>query len=169
MPKTADTALPDGAKMLRKLIKDVRVAMLTTVSRDGRLRSRPMLTSEFGFLEGLWFVTRSSSLTAADIRDNLRVNVSYADRKGERYVSISGVAQLVHDPAKVKELWSGRHKEWLTLGKKDPDLRLMRVVVEQAEIWDAKTGHMVPVGETSRAASAQPAAAEELVGAGAQG
>src|SRR6185436_16116036 len=102
---------------------------------DGRLRSRPMLTSQFGFLEGFWFVTRTSSLMAADIRDNQRVNVSYADRKAERYLSIVGIAQLVHDPAKLKELWTGRHKEWFPLGKKNPDLTLLRVVVEEAETW----------------------------------
>ncbi|HEY7412789.1 MAG TPA: pyridoxamine 5'-phosphate oxidase family protein, partial [Vicinamibacteria bacterium] len=42
-----DAAPAEGSpKKLRKLIKDIRIAMLTTVGADGGLHSRPMRTSE---------------------------------------------------------------------------------------------------------------------------
>ena len=168
---TGATEPGNGSKKLRKLLKDARVAMLTTVSRDGRLRSRPMLTSEAG-PDGVWFITRASSLVADEIRDNQRVNVSYADRKGERYVSVAGTARLVNDAARLRDLWTGKHKGWFPLGKKDPDLTLLQIVVDQAEHWDGDEGRMVPVangagpGRERRMPVVMP---EDSPGAGAQG
>ena len=129
-------------RKLRKLIKGTRIAMLTTVASDGRLRSRPMATLKGGFDGDLWFVTRSAAAKTEEIRDNQHVNVAYADTDDDRYVSISGLASLVKDPAKIQELWSRRLREWLPGGKKDPDLALIRVRIDRAEVWDPKTGSM---------------------------
>src|SRR5687767_15882728 len=95
-------------KKLRKLIKGARVAMLTTVAPDGALRSRPMATLKAPFEGDLWFFTRASVAKADEIRDNDRVNVSFADGDDDRYLSISGTASLVRDQARMEQLWSGR-------------------------------------------------------------
>ena len=50
-----------SVKKLRKLMKDIRTAMLTTTARDGSLRSRPMTTSEVEFDGTLWFIARTGS------------------------------------------------------------------------------------------------------------
>jgi general stress protein 26 len=130
-------------RKLRKLIKGTRIAMLTTVASDGRLRSRPMAALKGGFDGDLWFVTRSTAPKAEEIRDNQHVNVAYADPDGDRFVSISGLASLVRDAAKVEELWSRRLRTWFPEGKKDPDLALIRVRIDRAEVWDSKTSSMV--------------------------
>ena len=130
-------------KRLRKLIKGTRIAMFTTVASDGRLRSRPMANLKGGFDGDLWFVTKSSAPKTEEIRDNQHVNVAYANPEDERFVSISGLASLVRDPAKLEELWSRRLRSWFPAGKKDPDLALIRVRIDRAEAWDAKTASMV--------------------------
>lgn len=168
-------------KKLRKLIKGARVAMLTTVAPDGFLRSRPMATLKAPFEGDLWFFTRASAPKADEIRDNDHVNVSFSDGDDDRYLSISGTASLVRDTARLEELWSGRLKNWFPAGKKDPDLALLRVRVDRAEYWDAKTAAMValaglvqspkgsgPTGENRK--SDNPAApGGTTTGAGAQG
>lgn len=130
-------------RKLRKLIKSRRIAMFTTVASDGRLRSRPMANLKGGFDGDLWFVTRSTAPKAEEIKDNQHVNVAYADPEAERYVSISGLASLVREPAKVQELWRRRLRTWFPDGKKDPDLVLIRVRIDRAEVWDSKTSTMV--------------------------
>ena len=130
-------------RKLRKFIKRTRIAMFTTVATDGRLRSRPMANLKGGFDGDLWFVTRSTAPKAEEIKDNQHVNVSYADPESERFVSISGLATLVREPAKVQEIWSRRLRAWFPEGKKDPELALIRVRIDRAEVWNSKTSTMV--------------------------
>jgi general stress protein 26 len=154
-------------KKLRKLMKDIRVGMLTTVDREGRLHSRPMMTSDVQFDGDLWFIARATSGLADHIGTNPHVNVAYADPKGDEYVSVSGLASLVRDDTRLKELWSGRHKAWFPEGKKDPDLTLLKVNVEGAEYWDARSDAV----ELAQFVKSHPlgVSAEEPTGAGAQG
>jgi general stress protein 26 len=130
-------------RKLRTFIKSARIAMFTTVATDGRLRSRPMANLKGGFDSDLWFVTRSSAPKAEEIKDNQHVNVAYADPEAERFVSISGLASLVREPERIQELWSRRLRTWFPGGKKDPELALIRVRIDRAEVWDAKTSTMV--------------------------
>jgi general stress protein 26 len=141
--KGSDDPQKGDLKRLRKLIKGARVAMLTTVAPDGALRSRPMATLKAPFEGDLWFFTRASAPKADEIRDNDRVNVSFSSGDDNRYLSISGTASLVRDKERLEQLWSGRLKNWFPDGKKDPDLALLRVRVDRAEYWDAKTAAMV--------------------------
>jgi general stress protein 26 len=168
-------------KKLRKLIKGARVAMLTTVAPDGALRSRPMATLKAPFEGDVWFFTRASAPKGDEIRENDHVNVSFSDGDDNRYLSISGTASVVRDKERLEELWSGRLKDWFPDGKKDPDLALLRVRVDRAEYWDARTAAMVhlgglvksslagaPVVENRKSDNPAPAAGSTS-GAGAQG
>lgn len=131
---------------LHELIKDIRTAMLTTVEEDGSLRSRPMATQEtdLGDLDGnLWFFTPASSAKVGEVRREQHVNLSYAAPDSNRYVSVSGTARIVRDPAKAKELWNPALKAWFPKGLDDPDLALLRVEVGKAEYWDAPSSKMV--------------------------
>ncbi len=47
----------DNIKKLNNLIKDIRIAMLTTQESDGTLRSRAMGTQQVEFDGDLWFFT----------------------------------------------------------------------------------------------------------------
>ena len=123
---------------LRDQIKDIKIAMLTTVDQDGTLRSRPMGTQDVEFDGDLWFFTKSDSQKVNEIKKDQAVNVSYAGEN--RYVSVSGSAQVVNDKAKMKEFWSPIYKVWFPDGLEDPTLRLLKVNVKQAEYWDNPGG-----------------------------
>jgi general stress protein 26 len=165
-----DAAPAEGSpKKLRKLIKDIRIAMLTTVGADGGLHSRPMRTSEVSRDGELWFITKAGSPKAGEIATNQVVNVTYADAKSGRYVALSGVGRLLRDPEKVLELWNGKYKAWFPQGKNDPDLAILQVSVRRAEYWDSATGKMVPLGQSAPAEPAAAPAGGESTGAGAQG
>jgi general stress protein 26 len=158
-----------SVKKLRKLMRDIRIAMLTTVSRDGGLRSRPMMTSEVEFDGNLWFIASGRSTLSEEITTNANVNVTYVNPKGSRYISVSGIGSFVRDERRLKELWTGKHKAWFPGGKKDPDLMLLRIEVHFAEYWDA-TAAAVQLSlfvrpEPERAS----AGSEDGTGAGAQG
>jgi general stress protein 26 len=142
----------DDVKKLAKLIKGIRVAMLTTEDDDGTLRSRPMETQNTEFDGTLWFFTEAGSHKVDEInRREHQVNLSYADPDGNRYVSVSGVATLVRDRAKIDELWSPALKAWFPKGKDDPDVALLKVDVEKAEYWDAPSSTIVKLAGFTKA------------------
>lgn len=133
----------DDVKKLARLIKGIEVAMMTTEDNDGTLRSRPMQTQEAEFDGTLWFFTHASSHKVHEIHREHRVNLSYADPAGNRYVSVSGLATLVRDRAKIDELWTPALKAWFPAGKDDPEAALLRVDVSKAEYWDAPSSKLV--------------------------
>jgi general stress protein 26 len=130
---------------LNELIEGIEFAMLTTVRTDGSLHSCPMATSQVDADEILWFLSDTDTEKVEALRTDRRVNVSYADPVAGRYVSITGVCQLVRDHEKAKALWTPLYKAWFPKGIEDPNLILLKVHVLQAEYWDAPENRMVEV------------------------
>ena len=130
-------------RKLNELVRDVRIAMLTTVEADGTLRSRPMATQEIESDGDLWFFTEASAPKVQEIQRDQNVNVAYSLPDKQRYVSVSGKGQLVRDRSKAAELWNPAYKAWFPEGLDDPDLALLKVTVEKAEYWDAPSGKVV--------------------------
>lgn len=128
---------------LASLIKDVRVAMLTTIEPGGQLRSRPMTTQQIKFDGRLWFFTEFDSAKVDEIDREQQVGVSYADPDQQVYVSVSGTARVVRDRAKIEELWSPVYKAFFPKGLDDPNIALLCVDAEQAEYWDSPSGRLV--------------------------
>ena len=137
--------MENDIQKLGELIKDIRIAMLTTVDDDGSLRSRPMATQKAAFDGSLWFFTRASSPKVDEVENAHEVNLSYAAPDSNTYVSVSGTAQLIRDPNKAKELWNPILKAWFPQGLDDPDLALLYVNVEKAEYWDSPSSAMVHI------------------------
>jgi general stress protein 26 len=111
---------------LREMMADVHVAMLTTIAAEGQLRSRPMLTPRHEFDGDLWFYTLGTDPKVLEISGNPHVSVTYVNAAQQRYVSLSGVAEIVADRKRLELLWND---ELL------PDLALIRVRVNDAEYW----------------------------------
>lgn len=125
-------------EVMRELIKDIDIAMLTTMDQDGTLRSRPMGTQQTEFDGDLWFFTRVDTGKVAEIQRDSQVNVSYAKPGDNRYVSVSGRATLLNDQAKMDELWDPIYKVYFPEGRDDPRLRLIKVHVDKAEYWQSE-------------------------------
>ena len=151
----------ESVETLAKLIKGVRVAMLTTVEADGYLRSRPMATQETEFDGTLWFFTWIDTAKVHEIERDHHVNVSYANPSDQVYVSVSGTARVTRDPAKAKELWNPLHKAWFPKGLDDPNLGLLRVEIEKAEYWDSPSSTVVQLFGVAKAIVTGKSYAEE--------
>lgn len=134
---TTHTKPDQTIRKLAKLIGEIRIAMLTTETENGALRSRPILTQKTHFDGDLWFITRLDSAKVQEIRQHRQVNLSYVRLHDNTYVSVSGTAELVNDRKKAEELWDPSYQNWLPQGLEDPNLALIRIRVERAEYWDA--------------------------------
>lgn len=133
----------EGIKKLNELIKDIETAMLVTADTDGTLRSRPMGTQQIESDGDLWFFTGKNSSKTHAIEHDQHVNISYSSPKDNRYVSVSGRAEIIEDKKKIEELWNPMLKAWFPEGIDDPNITLIKVNVEQAEFWDIKSSTMI--------------------------
>lgn len=123
---------------LREMVKDIDFCMLTTIDEDGALHSRPMsVNGEIDPNGDLWFFTSVSSHKVSEVARSPKVNASFADPENQRYVSVTGVAQVVRDRTKIDQLWRPQFKIWFPEGKDDPDIALLRITLEKAEYWDS--------------------------------
>jgi general stress protein 26 len=128
---------------LAELIKEIKVAMLTTISEDGKIHSRPMATQQTEFDGNLWFFTDKTTHKVKELNRNHQVQLSYVSPNNHKFVSIVGQCQLVQDPEKAKQLWNPMYKAWFPKGLEDPNIGLLKVEVEQAEYWDTPSGPVV--------------------------
>jgi len=143
----AEMSREEAIRRIGALIGRVPVAMLTTTSPRGWLRSRPMVAQRLPFDGTLWFLTSRTAAKAGDVRDRRQVNVSYASPERDCYVSIAGIATLVDDGARVRALWNAAYEPWFPKGPDDPDLVAICVEAEEAEYWDSTAKRMVLVSE----------------------
>jgi general stress protein 26 len=112
-----------------------------------------MTTSAIDEDDILWFLSDTNTEKVSALQTERHVNVSFADPALQRYVSITGVCQLVRDYERAKSLWSPLHERWFPKGLDDPDLILLKVHVLEAEYWDSSENRMVGVsgfGERAR-------------------
>lgn len=144
MEKHSDSAA--DFEKLREMIKDIDFCMLTTVDENNDLHSRPMsLNREVDETGHLWFFTEASSHKVAEVNRSPKCNVSFAAPDDNRYVSITGTAELVTDRRKIRELWKPILQAWFPKGVDDPDLALLRVDIEKAEYWDSPSSKVSQV------------------------
>lgn len=133
----------ENVRKLREMIKGIEVAMLTTAEEDGSLRSRPMRALNVEFDGNLYFFTKAGAPKVGEIEQDHHVCVSYVAPKDERYVSMSGIARILRDRAKIEELWSPGLETWFPDGLEDPELALLWISVTQAEYWEGPSGALV--------------------------
>lgn len=147
---------------LKDLIEDIKVACLVTIDSDDALHARPMATQALDSNAELWFFTNDYSAKVDNVRLHPQVCVSYAAPEKNRYVSISGTAELVRDADKVHELWTPMLKAWFPQGVEDPDLALIRIDIVSAQFWDATSNKLVKLFSMVKAIATDGSAAADL-------
>lgn len=130
---TTTTPTAEERAQLAALLKKARIALITTVSADNQLVSRPMAVKEREFDGDLWFFTEDPSHKTDEVRANPEVNVAL--ESGSGWVSIAGVARVVKDAAKIDELWDTTAEAWFQNGRDDPKVALLKVTARTAEYW----------------------------------
>ena len=143
MSEAKELTGPEGLKKIGDLISEIRFAMLTTVAQDGTFDSRPMATQKKEFDGTLCFLTAHDSRTVEEIAADAHVGLMYADPDKQSYVTVKGRANVSRDKAKIHELWNPMYKAWFPGGEDDPQIRVLRVDVDQAEYWEASDSKIV--------------------------
>jgi general stress protein 26 len=139
------TNLPPASD-LRKfydLVEDIEIAMMTTRRHDGHLRSRAMATQRRAAGADLWFVTLDDAEKLNDLEHDPHLNLAYYRDSNREWVSVSGVAVISKDRAKIAELYAPDWKMWFpdngdsrAGSADDPRITLIGVTVHAAEFLE---------------------------------
>ncbi len=117
-----------------ELMKKIGFAMLVT--RDGdKLRARPMSAYLRREENAIYFLTDARHHKDEEIARHSSVNLSFADAGSMKYVSLTGTATVSNDRARIKELFSTPAKAWWDSAE-DPNIRVLKVMPDEAEFWD---------------------------------
>jgi general stress protein 26 len=147
--------LSESAAHVAELVDRAQICMLTTMTADGRHVSRPMALQEAEFDGDLWFFAYEDSAKVSQLRSNPQVNVSFSNSKQSEWTSISGAAEVVHNPEKAEQLWSPPLKAWFEDGLDTPGLTLIKVHAGTAEYWEGPSSKVVRLLGVARAAAAR--------------
>ena len=95
-----------------ELVFDIDTAMMTTRRADGHLRSRAMANQKRAAGADLWFVCREGTAKLADLAHDPHINLTYYKDGSREWVSVSGLATVTQDRAKIRELYADDWKAW---------------------------------------------------------
>ncbi|MEO8759119.1 MAG: pyridoxamine 5'-phosphate oxidase family protein [Devosia sp.] len=118
-----------------ELVKKIQFALFTTW--DGHKQAQWPLTAHEGREDGeIYFLVGGAGEKYIHLTEFPAVTLGFADPGGPKYVVINGHAAISNNRGKIKELFSPFAKAWWNSAD-DPDIRLLTVTPDKAEIWDS--------------------------------
>ena len=139
-----------AAAKLWSMIKDIRIAMMTTWDGE-EMHARPMYGHQETFAGKLYFFTRRHSGKTDEIGRFDKLNLAYADIAANSFVSLAGRGRISSDRELLRRYWSPMASAWFPEGLDDPDLALIEVEVDSAQFWDSTSSSMRYLFEIARA------------------
>ncbi|CAD7038726.1 general stress protein [Pseudorhizobium endolithicum] len=125
----------DDIAKVWELIDRIGFCMLAT--QDGRdIRSRPMSAYTKKNDNAIYFLTDLASHKDDEVARWPNVCLAFADTKGQKYVSVSGSAEISNDRELIREIWSTPAKAWWESAE-DPSIRVLKITPSFAEYWDS--------------------------------
>lgn len=131
------------------IIEKTGVGMLTT-RFDGGLRARPLEPRPDRAEGAIYFVTDVRGAKDDEIEAAPEVCLVVIDHKEKAYLSITGRASVVDDRAKAAAIWKKTDNMWWK-GPDDPNVRVLRLVPEKAELWDGPSNSAAAAFEFAKA------------------
>lgn len=136
---------------LLNLIEAQKSVMLTTKQNDGFLKARPMWISQLDKDGTIWFFNNENSCKANEIKENPQVNLSFTNANNSEYVTYSGVAEIVTDESKIKELMNPVVETWFPEGVDHPSISLLKVTFEKGAYWISEESTLRKAFEVTKA------------------
>ena len=116
-----------------ELLKVFKNATLITRAFGGGLHGRPMAIGHTDDDGTLWFLTDLTTRKITELTRDPHALISLTD--SDKYIVMTGEAQIVRDPQKAHALWKEPFRVWFK-GPDDPALTLIRFQPDEGEYWN---------------------------------
>src|SRR5918992_4258917 len=140
----------EAQKRVWDIIEKAGVGMLTT-RFGGGLRARPLEPRPDREEGVICFVVDVRGAKDDEIEQAPEVCLVVIDHKDKAYLSVSGRAAVKRDEAKAKAIWKKSDNVWWPAGPSDPNVRVLRLIPERAELWDGPSNSAVAAFEFAKA------------------
>jgi general stress protein 26 len=130
-----DLTRQEGRDRVWELAEKINICMFVTWDGE-RQRARPLAANVDRDEHAIYFLTDVTGMKDDQIERFPIVTLAFADTGANKYVSITGRAAVTNDRTKIGELWTPDNKAFWD-SKDDPDIRLITVTPEDAEVWDS--------------------------------
>ncbi len=127
------TPLELERKFWKALASDRTLMLGLDGVEDGH--SRPMTAQVEGEAGPIWFFTGKDNALVAHLADGHRAIAAFSAKGHDLFASIKGNLHVDTNREVVDRLWNPFIAAWFEGGKDDPNLALLRLDAEQAEIW----------------------------------
>lgn len=126
-------SIQQAEKKFWELLRGFDFAMLVTQSPSAELHARPMAIAEIGEDGSVWFLSGTETNKVFELVQN--AHAVAVMQGGSRYLSVTGLADLVQDREHVRRLWRESFRVWFK-DKDDPNIMLIRLRPREGEYWD---------------------------------
>lgn len=126
----------DEMRRLAEHLEGQRTAMLSFADEHGQITARPMTALEMDEHGEIWMMVSRQRMAPHFVAALRQANLGFSDEHNALYVSIAGVARLCDDVQRKQALWSAMARPWFADGAADPDLVLLALQPQLADIWD---------------------------------
>jgi general stress protein 26 len=133
-----------------EVIYKAGICMMVTRFASG-LRARPLEARPDRDAEVIWFLTDVRGLKDDEVEADPNVCLTFVYPKEKVYLSITGKASVGRDPERAKMLWNKEQQVWWPDGPEDPNLLVVKVEPERAEMWDGPASSAMAVFEFAKA------------------
>jgi general stress protein 26 len=133
-------------------LKEIKVGMLTTSSENHELHSRPMFLVQEEYEGVIWLFAHRDAHKIEEVANHPFVNLNFANTAKGNFVALSGTASVEEGGTQFDALWSYDVKVWFSESENPKkDAVLIRVDVNQAEVWDSVKGMLTKAVKLTKA------------------
>lgn len=97
--------------------------------------ARPMTAQRDGDSGPIWFFAGNDNALVKNLGTSNRAIANFTSKGHDLFVSIHGALRVDNDRAVIDRLWNPFVAAWYD-GKDDPNLALLRLDAEHAQIWE---------------------------------
>ena len=127
------TTKTEFQEKLWKALESDRTLMLGLDGvEDGH--ARPMTAQVENGRGPIWFFSSKDSALVQHLKQGSRAIAAFSSKGHDLFASIKGTLSVDKDPDVIDRLWNPFVAAWYT-GKDDPNLTLLRLDAENAEVW----------------------------------
>jgi general stress protein 26 len=100
---------------------------------DGSSHSEPLMAQlDKDLVDTLFFFTGKDNRLA----DGGKVMAQFVSKGHDYFACMAGTIRQDNDKAMIDKLWSKQVEAWFPDGKEDPNLALLRMDIDSAELWE---------------------------------
>jgi general stress protein 26 len=133
MEKCIPTPQELEAKFWTALKSDMTMMLGLDGVEDGH--ARPMTAQVEGELGPIWFFTATDNAIVEKLGQGNRAIATFTSKGHDLFATVHGELSIDHDPSTVDRLWNRPVAAWYDGGKNAPQLVLLRLEPERAQIW----------------------------------